>query len=138
MHICSHATLNNLLACDYRLASKMTRCIKRLQVRAIQSLPSTLTSTYATPPHGGHWSFSSQWPSQQSASALELKGVVSRVVKVEWANIFLRDRAVFKKSTTFNGLKSSSVSSMKMLPCSKSDVDRQTDTLTTITLSREG
>ena len=42
-------------------------------------------------------------------SAHELKGVVSRVVEVEWAkftHFFLRDRAVFQKSATFNGLKS--------------------------------
>ena len=57
-------------------------------------------------------------------------------------SFFLRDRAVFQKSATFNRLKTSRLVHVdarfkgENAIISKSDVDRQTDKLTTVTLSR--
>ena len=67
----------------------------------------------------------------KTTSACELKGAMFRVVEVEWTKftLFFFSKGRFKKSVTFNRLKVhvDAHFNVKMLPSSKSDVDRQTD-----------
>ena len=103
--VMQYAILNNLLACDDRLASKMTLGSKRLQVQAIQSLLSTLASAeYDLLRY-----YSSRHPKLDrfQPSAHELKGAVSRVVEIEWAKFtrfFLSEIGPFFKVPHLTGL----------------------------------